>query len=107
MPPKRLPVFEKPAWLKSLLPVNLKPFTGGANGRAWVNLKEFAFKVRFTGGEGDLGASSRERLDDVYSIPPPPGKTRRDIITRRVPPRSTEAHARDSLGTGISTRADE
>ena len=67
MPPKRLPVFEKPAWLKSLLPVNLKPFSGGANGRAWVNLKEFAFKVRFTGGEGDLGASSEERLDDVYT----------------------------------------
>jgi hypothetical protein len=91
--------------IKSLLPVNLKPFSGGANGRAWVNLKEFAFKVRFTGGEGDLGASSRN--DSTTYTPPPPGKTRRDIITRRVPPRSTEAHARDSLGTGISTRADE
>jgi len=72
MPPKRLPVFEKPAWLKSLLPVNLKPFSGGANGRAWVNLKEFAFKVRFTGGEGDLGASSEEG-----------GTTRRRIYHRR------------------------
>jgi len=79
MPPKRLPVFEKPAWLKSLLPVNLKPFSGGANGRAWVNLKEFAFKVRFTGGEGDLGASSEERLDDVYTTAARKNPTRHQI----------------------------
>lgn len=66
MPPKRLPVFEKPAWLKSLLPVNLKPFSGGANSRAWVNLKEFAFKVPFYSWRGSTSGASERNDPTTY-----------------------------------------
>jgi hypothetical protein len=104
MPPKRLPVFEKPAWLKSLLPVNLKPFSGGANSRAWVNLKEFAFKVPFYSWRGSTsGASERNDPTTYHRRQEKPDATTLRVVSLR----GAQKRARDSLGTGISTRADE